>query len=105
MFLINHRWNSILSWTTFLSCIAVFGWTVIPVGAHCAGNHTGDHPHCAGSTQRTPNAALIYAESTNIYVTNLSGSSSTLVFSGTSGFAAPSSTADAEGFLVSAPAV
>ncbi|MDH3445019.1 MAG: hypothetical protein OEN50_13915, partial [Deltaproteobacteria bacterium] len=102
MYLVNHRFALKLSCTVLFSIMLIVGWAIAPAQAHCGGNHTGNHSHCAGNPPSgTPNAPFIYAKSTNIYVTDTSGSGSTQVFSGVSGFAAPSWTADGNGFLIS----
>lgn len=44
---VNLMPNSKLWSIILLAMIIAIGW-ITPVQAHCAGNHTGNHPHCSG---------------------------------------------------------
>jgi hypothetical protein len=34
------------------------GWSITAAQAHCAGNHTGNHPHCSGGGEPPPSTAM-----------------------------------------------
>lgn len=83
MYVVKHRSELRLSSFIFVSIILVVGWNITPAHAHCAGNHTGDHPHCVGGGGGggvgSIDPAIVYRLGSNIAISNADGSSQIVV--------------------------
>ena len=58
MHLVSLRFISEVWAVSLFIIILTASWLTSPAQAHCAGNHTGNHPHCSGGGEPPPPTAI-----------------------------------------------